>query len=263
MPDNPTRPRRRRSLAFLNQELIVDAAMAVIDADGADALTFRRLGTELGTDHTAVLRHFRSKDELLLAIADRLLADAVGAVEVSDDWRTTLADLATAIRRACGAHPGVATMVAGRTVRSDAEFRGADIVLGALRQAGLDGRDAASCYRALVDVALAYAALEATVAALPAEVADGDRAAWRRDYQALPADRYPNVAAVAEHLPAVDDEDQFSVAMGLFFDGIEARARARHDRADVSGRRPQTETAASASRTTNSVASSFISARRP
>ncbi|MFT4087245.1 MAG: TetR/AcrR family transcriptional regulator [Gordonia sp. (in: high G+C Gram-positive bacteria)] len=226
MPDNPgEQPRRRRSLAFLNQVLIVDTALKVIDDDGADALTFRRLGAELGADHTAVLRHFRSKDDLLLAIADRLLAGAIDSIEVTDDWRATLTSLAGAIRQACGAHPGMATMVASRTMRREAEFRGADIVIGALRDAGLDGREAASCYRALVDVALAYASLEAAVGALPSGVAETDRQVWSRDYQSLPADSYPNVAAVAEHLPAVDAEDQFTVAMDLFFDGVEARVK--------------------------------------
>ncbi|MFT4231913.1 MAG: TetR family transcriptional regulator [Leucobacter sp.] len=51
-----------RRPAQLSRAVIVDAAAAVVERDGADALTLRRLGAELGTNHTAVLRHFAGKD---------------------------------------------------------------------------------------------------------------------------------------------------------------------------------------------------------
>ncbi|WP_116020803.1 TetR/AcrR family transcriptional regulator [Thermomonospora umbrina] len=218
-------PRRRRSLGFLTPERIVDTAMAIMERDGADALTFRRLGTELNVDHTAVLRHFGGKDDLLRAITDRLLDESLTGFSPSPDWRDTLADLARRVRRACRTHPHAAALVACRTARRDAEFAGAEIVLGALRQAGLHGREAASCYRALVDVTLAYSAFEATQLTLPDDALAGDRRAWSREYVALPADRYPNIASVAPHLADVDAEDQFEVALELFLDAVELRAQ--------------------------------------
>ncbi|MQY06700.1 hypothetical protein ACRB68_47950 [Actinomadura sp. RB68] len=199
--------------------------MAIMERDGADSLTFRRLGTELGVDHTAVLRHFGDKDDLLLAVTDRLLAESLDGFAPSPEWRRTLTDLARRVRRACRVHPHAAALVAGRTARRDAEFAGAEIVIGALRQAGLHGREAASCYRALVDVALAYSAFEAVQLTLPAAAAAGDRRAWSREYLALPPEHYPNIASVAPHLPEVDAEDQFEVALELFLDAVELRAR--------------------------------------
>lgn len=199
--------------------------MGIIERDGSEALTFRRLGTELGADHTAVLRHFRNKDELMLALADRLMAEALSGITVSDDWRATLTELAQRIRLACRAHPHVALAVSGRTGRRESEFVGAEIVIGALLRAGLRGREAASCYRALVEVALSYSAMEATLLTLPPEALAGDREAWGREYLALPPDQYPNIAAVAPHLAEVDKEDQFEIALGLFLDAIELRAQ--------------------------------------
>ncbi|MFD0900142.1 TetR/AcrR family transcriptional regulator [Actinomadura sediminis] len=217
-------PRRRRSLGFLTPERIVDAAMTIMERDGAESLTFRRLGAELGVDHTAVLRHFGGKDDLMRALTDRLLAESLEGFAPSPDWRRTLTDLARRVRRACGAHPHAAALVAARTARRDAEFAAADIVIGALLQAGLQGREAASYYRALVDIALGYSAFEASRLTLPADIVAGERRAWSREYLALSPDRYPNIAAVAPHLPDVDSEDQFEVALELFLDAVELRA---------------------------------------
>ncbi|MBF6169883.1 TetR/AcrR family transcriptional regulator C-terminal domain-containing protein [Nocardia blacklockiae] len=203
--------------------------MSVLENDGADALTFRRLGSELGVDHTAVLRHFRNKDELLLALSNRLVAEALEGMSPSPEWRDTLRELAGRVRRACHAHPHVAVLVAGRTARRDAEFAGAEIVIGALLRAGLRGHAAASCYRALVEVALAYSALEAAMLTVPEHDRAGDRAAWSHEYRALPADRYPSIAAVAPHLAAVEEEDQFEVALDMLLDAVELRARNARD----------------------------------
>lgn len=106
--------------------------MAVIERDGPQALTFRRLGTDLGADHTAVLRHFRGKDDLLLGLAARLVSDALHDFAPSESWRETLASLARRIRAACLHHPGVAALVATRTSRREPEFQSADVVIGAL-----------------------------------------------------------------------------------------------------------------------------------
>ncbi|MFI6514158.1 TetR/AcrR family transcriptional regulator [Spirillospora sp. NPDC050679] len=227
--------RRRRSLAFLTPELILDTAMAVVEREGADALTFRRLGSELGVDHTAVLRHFGGKDDLLLELTARILAESLEGFSPAEHWRETLANLARRVRRACLAHPRVAATVAGRTSRRDAEFLGADIVLGALFQAGLEGKEAASYYRALVEVALSYSAFEATQLMLEDSAKAGDRAAWGREYLAAPSDVYPNIAAVAQHLAAVDAEDQFEVAIELFLDAIELRAARARERSAEGG----------------------------
>ena len=112
--------RKQRPASFLTPDLILDTAVAVIERDGPEALTFRRLGTELGADHTAVLRHFRSKDDLLLGLAARLVSDALHDFAPSESWRETLASLARRIRAACLQHPGVAVLVAARTSRRDA-----------------------------------------------------------------------------------------------------------------------------------------------
>ncbi|MFI1386137.1 TetR/AcrR family transcriptional regulator [Embleya sp. NPDC020886] len=225
-PRSPGRP--RRTAAFLNPDLILDTAIAVIERDGPDALTFRRLGADLGADHTSVLRHFGNKDDLLLALSARLIEDALRDFAPAEHWRATLTDLARRIRDACLAHPAVAVLVAARTSRRDPEFRAADTVVGALFEAGLEGREAAMYYRVLADLGLAMGAFQASYLAMDKEAQEGDELAWRREYLAASPARYPNLALVAPYLADLDDEDQFDTAIELILDAIELRAlRAR------------------------------------
>ena len=217
--------RKQRPASFLTPDLILDTAVAGIERDGPEALTFRRLGTELGADHTAVLRHFRSKDDLLLGLAARLVSDALHDFAPSESWRETLASLARRIRAACLQHPGVAVLVAARTSRREPEFQGADVVIGALLEAGFQGREAASYYRVLAEMALAASAFEASFNVLDKAAQEGDRLAWRREYLTASPQRYPNLAQVAPYLAEIDEEDQFETALGLLLDAVELRAQ--------------------------------------
>ncbi|MFD9359389.1 TetR/AcrR family transcriptional regulator [Streptomyces sp. NPDC060031] len=228
-----TARRGRPSAPFLSVALILDTAMAIIERDGPDALTFRRLGAELGADHSSVLRRFGSKDDLLLSLAARLMEEALDGFVPEPDWRQTLASLARRTRAACRAHPGVAVLVAARTSRRAAEFQGADIVIGALLEAGLRGREAASYYRALVDTALALSAYEASVSLLDEQAREGDHQAWQREYLAASPKKYPHLASVALHLADIDADDQFETTIGLFIDAVEVRARRARDRDDA------------------------------
>ncbi|MEU6846859.1 TetR/AcrR family transcriptional regulator C-terminal domain-containing protein [Streptomyces sp. NPDC046716] len=225
-PQAPAR-RGRPPSTSLNQGVILDAALALVDREGPDALTLRRLGADLGANHTAVLRHFAGKDEILLGLAERLIAEAMDGFAPSDGWRHTLESLARRMRAACLAHPRVAVLVATRVARRDAEFHGADVVVGALRRAGFGDRDAARYYRSLVDTSLALAAYEASVVALGSASREGDRLAWRREYLAVSPDRYPDLAAVAPHLAAADEDDQFETTLALLLDAVELRAARR------------------------------------
>ncbi|MFD9330379.1 TetR/AcrR family transcriptional regulator [Streptomyces sp. NPDC060065] len=217
--------RGRRSASFLNPGLVLDAAMVIIERDGPDALTFRRLGIELKADHTAVLRHFGSKDDLLIALADRLMEEALASFVPSENWRETLLSLARRIRSAALAHPGVAVLVAARPPRQAEVLRAADAAIGALRQAGLSARDAAMYYLVLADASMAAAAYEAAIVSLDSGAREGDQRAWRRQYLTASPQKYPHLASAAQHLADVNDQDEFETLIGLLLDAVELRAQ--------------------------------------
>ncbi len=70
----------------LSRAAVVDRALELADTDGLDALTIRRLATELGVTPMALYWHFRSKEELIAGLADRVWGeigtdvDPVGAL---------------------------------------------------------------------------------------------------------------------------------------------------------------------------------------
>jgi AcrR family transcriptional regulator len=82
----------------LNREQVLTAALDLLDEVGLDQLTMRRLTTALGVQNGATYWHFRSKQALLEAMADELLA---GVVEgVTGPWDVRVIDLARRLRRA-------------------------------------------------------------------------------------------------------------------------------------------------------------------
>src|SRR6478736_6005412 len=82
--------RSNRPRPQLDRESILDAGIKLAASGRADAVSVRRLGAELGADPTAIYRYFRDKDELVLALLDRLLAQVDEVSDKSGDWRVRL-----------------------------------------------------------------------------------------------------------------------------------------------------------------------------
>src|SRR2546421_3525256 len=104
----PPQARSRRGglrRGFLTAELIVEESLRLLDADGVAGFSMPKLGRALGADPTAVYRHFASKDDLVLAIADRLISEATDGLTPSECWVETLIDAARRLRRTYRAHP--------------------------------------------------------------------------------------------------------------------------------------------------------------
>jgi TetR/AcrR family transcriptional regulator, tetracycline repressor protein len=204
----------------LTRDRIVDEALALVDREGADALTMRNLGAALGVDPTAVYRHFRDKDEILLAMADRLFAEMADGIRPHEDWRDVLRDNAWKARRVYLSHPAMARMLSVSPEVLGNHERIAEALLGALRASGLSERDASLAYHANVNYVAGVSSLDAE---LPAE--GGGYDSWRRAYASLPEEQFPNCVAAAPHL-FPDDDAQFEFGLELLIEAIAARAAA-------------------------------------
>lgn len=209
----------------LSREVILDAAEALIDRAGDGALTLRRLGAELGVDPTAPYRHFRNKDELLLALGDRLLGEAMASgvrdLPPDADWRQAFRSAAHALRNTLVRHPRLATLISVRVTQGEHEARGIERGLAALAGTGLSEPEIVGFQRAFADTVLAWCAFSASYIALPAEAKARDEAAWATTYSQLPADEYPHIHAARPYLDEFDDS--FDLALELLLDGIAAR----------------------------------------
>jgi len=220
------RPRERRGLrrGSLSPELIVRESVRLLDADGTAGFSLPKLGRALGADPTAIYRHFSSKDDLALAIADHLIEEAMAGMSPQPCWVDTLADGTRRLRRTYIAHPAAASLSARRTTQRSAEMRTVDIILGAVLAAGFKGAEAALAYRALGDFALAWAGFEAGFLALDKRSRARDRAAWTRSYLGVDPAEYPHIWQVRRELPDVGDDAIFETILSLVLSGVIARA---------------------------------------
>ena len=149
------RGRRGLRRGSLTPELIVKESLKLLDDKGLDGFSMPKLGRALGADPTAVYRHFASKDDLVLAIADQLIEDAMAGLAPHACWVDTVTDIVRRTRRTYCDHPAAASLAACRTTQRPAEMRIADTLIGAILDAGFEGRTAAQVYRAIADFSLA------------------------------------------------------------------------------------------------------------
>ena len=227
MGDDPEADRaglRRQPRGSLTPERIVSQSLILLDQNGVLGFSLPKLGRALTVDPTAVYRHFSSKDDLVLAIADRLIADAMDGLEASDCWVDTLVDVATRLRRTYLAHPAAASLTTFRTTRRPAEMRTVDVIIGALLRAGFKGAEAAVVYRAYADFALSFSGGEASLLALDRDVQDLDRTAWAGAYLTAQRAVHPNIWRIRSALPDVADDQIFTTILGLVMDGLVLRA---------------------------------------
>ncbi|MGP9021709.1 TetR/AcrR family transcriptional regulator [Streptomyces sp. BR1] len=129
------RPRK----PLLNTDRIVAAASALVDSEGLAAVSTRRLAAELGVSGPSLYNHFRTKDEILEAVADATSAQVdLSMFEAADsrDWRTALHDWAVAYRAVLTRHPNIVPVLAQGPGRRPAGLRLADAVFGAMVAAG-------------------------------------------------------------------------------------------------------------------------------
>src|ERR1044072_489891 len=89
-------------------EEILDTAAELLRTSGAESFSVRKLAAALGTDSSSLYRHFRSKTELLRAVADRILLTAMDGYRPEGDWKQRITTLALRVREAFGRHSQLA-----------------------------------------------------------------------------------------------------------------------------------------------------------
>jgi TetR/AcrR family transcriptional regulator, tetracycline repressor protein len=224
-PDPEISPSRRGlRRGTLTSDMILAESLRLLDEDGIEGFSLPKLGRALGADQTAVYRHFASKDDIVLALADRLIEEAMVGFGPQDCWVDTLVEMALRLRRTYLAHPAAASISSYRTTQGPAEIRTVDVIIGAMLKAGFDGADAALMYRAVGDFALSWAGFAASFLALDERLQQQDRLAWTRAYLAVSRAEHPNIWQIRTDLPEVDDIEISDTILSLIIDGLVQRA---------------------------------------
>jgi TetR/AcrR family tetracycline transcriptional repressor len=166
MGDVAADERVRDERAPLTRERVFEAALAIVDSEGLEALSMRRLGTVLGVDPMAVYRHVDGKDAVLDGVAG-LLWGKLPPPETDEDWVSGLRSFARALLGVFRKHPHAAPLLIQRFVLPRPALEAVHAHLEALRAAGLDEQRAAQVVRSLLSYAMGYGLLELTCCGEP------------------------------------------------------------------------------------------------
>lgn len=126
----------------------IDTAIRIVDEEGLDALTLRRLGAEVGVSFTAMYTYFPSRDHLIAALIDRMATEIISEIEpAGDSVKEQLVSVAVASRRALSRHPRLAATFVVSTAPAPGGNAATLAVVALLEQAGLSGLDLVRAYR--------------------------------------------------------------------------------------------------------------------
>lgn len=206
----------------LSREEIVAAAIRLIDRDGLDALSMRRLGEELGASATTSYWHVGNKDSLLGFVSDAIYGEMLAELpaEAAATWQDDVLLVARAARRVLvERHPRAVRLFAGRNRLGPNTLGFMDRLLAALRPTGLDASRTLLAYRLILNAIYGYAANEAPDAE---GTADGTAEASATRLASLPAAQFPNILAVVPAIGRVPTGEQYEYGIKRLLKGIEA-----------------------------------------
>jgi AcrR family transcriptional regulator len=223
------RPTRRGTV--LSEKLIVRTALRMLREHGSAGLTARRLGAALGADPSTLYRYFAGLDDLTRAIGEELMGRALDSWTASGKWRADLRSLGLAIHTSYLAHPQAALLTASRVTGRPREIEVDETILGILRGAGFGDVDAVGLYHAFIDLALAFAALDAGALAVKDEARRADENMWTSTYARLPSETHPHIAATAHLLADRMNLSAYPIVLDTLLDRAEAQLTAARQQA--------------------------------
>lgn len=206
----------------LSRERIVEAAIAILDTDGEQALTFRALAARLATGSGAIYWHIANKDELLAATTDEVIARVLADGVRDADPREAIRTIATGMFDAIDVHPWVGAHLA-RAPWQRAMLHIFDGIGARLEAMGVPEKAQFDCGSALLNYILGVAGQNAANARLLPP--DTDRSAvlgaLADQWTALDPAAHPFVHRIAAQLRDHDDRQQFLAGVDLILAGID------------------------------------------
>ena len=230
LPEPPRRGVRKtetRKRRTLNRDAIVEAALAIVDEDGLDGLSMRRVAERLETGPASLYTHVANRDELTELVYDRVLA----ALEIPEPdgrrWEEQFKDALRQLYDVLLSHRDIALASMARIPVGPNMLRVSEGMIAILRAGGVPDRviGLAMDYCSLVVNSLAY-----EQALYPTDATDEDIAGYYQEiieyFGSLPADRFPNLASMVGPMTEPDAEERLQFHFDAIVQGVAALARA-------------------------------------
>jgi AcrR family transcriptional regulator len=217
-------PRNSRGLT---PEQIIEAATRICDEESIEALTIRRLASDLGVGAMTLYSYFRNKEEILDGIADHILGHFRLPPAGETSPAVVVRTIAWAFLRMMREHPSIVRLFTTRVTTSVESMRGAfDAVIGRLRAAGFSAEDAVRAYGLIVQYTLGFASYQAPRPWGKSHHPDVEELHRQRKhfYASLPRERFPNMVELSAEVTTLPSDNQFVFGLDCLIDGLLARS---------------------------------------
>jgi len=207
----------------LTKELVLSAALELVDAEGLDALTMRRLGQVLGRDPMSLYRYAENRAALLDGVSE-LVLNELAIFPADPDWKAQLRRIAHDLRLLALRHPNVVPLLVTRPLstplglRPLGTVRPLEQILALLSDAGFAPADALHVYRAYYGFLYGHILNE-----LQEYIVDPEEneALLRLGLHRLPAKDFPRLRALAPVLADYDGEAELDQGITILLSGLE------------------------------------------
>jgi len=235
VPDPPWWRRKAEPAARdkrpLTRELIVDAALVLLERDGLQGLSMRRLAQELGSGAASLYWHVGDKEELLSLLLDRIVGEAQVPEPDPENWQGTLKELARASRRHLSERRDAAQLSLGRVPTGPHSLPILERNLAVLAASKLPPRViayAADMFALYVGAFAYEESIRSEEQASPEQIGEY--------FASLPPEQFPTLTALADDLVAGDIDARFEFAIDLLVRGLEAMGAASAELGGEEGR---------------------------
>jgi len=209
---------------ILTRERVTTEALQIISSNGAAALSMRALAARLGVVPAALYRHVRSKEQLCDLVVDEVLAEVDCRADYDLTWTGQVKMLACRLRAVLEGHPGIAAMLQIRDPLGPHSLALAEALLTALKRSGLPGQMTAPAFWLVHDYAVGFALSDRTTVNEQRVQNPATRHQLHEFFRSLPADRFPVLSALGEHVWADDRDRRFSTGLDTILAGLQASA---------------------------------------
>ncbi|WP_406103795.1 TetR/AcrR family transcriptional regulator [Micromonospora globbae] len=207
----------------LSRERITRAAVELLDVEGVEGLSMRRLAARLDAGTMSLYQYVGSREDVLDLATDEAVAEiAIDDVE-GLPWRAAVSQQMGRGRQVMLRHPWLPTLISTRPLLGPHALARSELVYALLRGAGLDGARLTAAVGALTYYVQGYAAMENTWRGLRHEpAAEADLRRRAQEHLDRAAERHPTLARHAD-LGNDDFDASFQLGLDVLLDGIEAQ----------------------------------------
>lgn len=197
----------------LSRQRILETALALVDREGLEAVSMRRVGEELGVEAMSLYNHVDNKAAILDGIFEAVLAE-LPLPQPAATWQEMLRERAHALRSTLRAHPNVLPLFSTRPAVTPASIIHVEKALDILMTAGFSLRDAVSAFQVMFTFVVghsiySYRPIGSEEASSPA-------------YERLSEADFPRMRAVARMEEGRDAEEEFEFGLEAMFLGLAA-----------------------------------------